>query len=464
MHGVASISQLSKGVDLFNKADWKRALGGDLGFLAIARDPFTNGFAGRPIIPKAVWGFEPRTSVVRKIVGNLEGNVTGLSSRRDKARGQLEMFAALAPFLLWNSTQKPGLDGLCASMSRYESVSEYNSHTESELRALSLFLEFIKGRYALRWVDIETYTYAILFDKKHDEAEGGERSLRADTCTALMDIVGLIHDYEKYRLPIWYATPSINVTDARKDGKLLRNMFSDPMSFDPSEDVAKDTWLWPWQRCIKAAKGPRLDVSSRSVPTTSLVLDIRNSTTAMGLTVNADKFAEFIDKVVSKARHTILKYGGFFDKETGDGVVGHFWTMPNPVLSEAEGNAAEMMAVRAAQRIVLEIQDLCIEHQHSMQHGLDGLGGAVGIHSGSAVWVADEKQIRAIGDSVISAKRLCDVAGPGEIVISSQTYRCVCRPGQSIDGLLFQKCPAHFKEYPDRVGTYAYVAKVVGQI
>ena len=55
----------------------------------------------------------------------------------------------------------------------------------------------------------------------------------------LKQIGGLIYDYNAFRLPYWRSTPPIVVTGELTDTRLLRNVFADPLSFDPehSDDV-----------------------------------------------------------------------------------------------------------------------------------------------------------------------------------------------------------------------------------
>ncbi len=91
---------------------------------------------------------------------------------------------------------------------------------------------------------------------------------------------------------------------------------------------------------------------------------------------------------------------------------------------------------------------------------MDKFGAGIGIHSGTAVWLADEIFIRAIGTSIVGAARLCANADAGEIVISNSTFHSAMRDGHAIDGLIFNKKPVSLKEYGDRIGTYAYAARV----
>jgi class 3 adenylate cyclase len=182
----------------------------------------------------------------------------------------------------------------------------------------------------------------------------------------------------------------------------------------------------------------------------------------MELTDPPDKFSEFIGEIVSAARSTILRHGGYFDKETGDGVIGHFCSHGNvPTSSTDDSTAMEIIAVRAGQEIVQFVHDLSAEYQRWLRHGMDRLGAAIGIHTGTAVWLVDEMQVRAIGSSVVGAARLCNCADTGEIVVSNKTYHSVEEFQGTVAGLTFRRKQVSLQEYSERLGTYAYSARVI---
>jgi class 3 adenylate cyclase len=121
----------------------------------------------------------------------------------------------------------------------------------------------------------------------------------------------------------------------------------------------------------------------------------------------------------------------------------------------------EIVAVRAGQEIVQFVQDLSAGYQRWLRHGMDRLGAAIGIHTGTAVWLVDEMQIRAIGSSVVGAARLCNCADAGEIVVSNKTYHAVEEFQGAVAGLNFRKKQVSLQEYGERLGTYAYSARAV---
>jgi class 3 adenylate cyclase len=289
-----------------------------------------------------------------------------------------------------------------------------------------------------------------------------DSALRPEANSQLHQIAGLVHDYHAFRLPFWRSTPMILVSSQVSQTEIahLRDIFADPLSFDPTQSERMDRFYWPWQRCLSSSD--RNEIRYRPIATTSLTLDVRASTSAMELTDPPDKFSEFIDAVVSGARSRILKHGGYFDKETGDGIIGHFCSHGNvPTSANNDLTAMEIVAVRAGQEIAQFVQDLSAEYQRWLRHGMNNLGAAIGIHTGTAVWLADEMQIRAIGSSVVGAARLCNCAEAGEIVVSNKTYHAVEEFHGTIAGLTFKKKQVSLQEYGERLGTYAYSARAI---
>jgi class 3 adenylate cyclase len=172
--------------------------------------------------------------------------------------------------------------------------------------------------------------------------------------------------------------------------------------------VPSQFFAWPWQK----GREKRDDVMQPlEIATISLQMDIRNSSSAMLLTREAPKFSEFIDKVVENARDVITSNGGYFDKETGDGVVGHF----EGPQSWHENAEALKQALSAARGISVLTTRLCEQYQENLNIRLQGLGCAVGLFAGKAVWLYSWRGVRAIGGSIVNAKRICDNAGPGEV-------------------------------------------------
>ncbi|MEI9886316.1 MAG: hypothetical protein WDN08_07395 [Rhizomicrobium sp.] len=196
----------------------------------------------------------------------------------------------------------------------------------------------------------------------------------------------------------------LNIDQSPDD--LIRQYFG-PICYDPSYEHSA-MFAWPWQKCLERHDGV---VRPIEIPTISLIMDLRNSSSAMLLTPDAPKFSVFVDKVVEGAREIITENGGYFDKDTGDGVVGHFEA---PVNWEEDATALNH-ALRAARGISHVTTRLCGEYQEHLSLRLQGLGCAVGLFAGKAVWLYSWRGVRAIGGSIVNAARICANAKPGEV-------------------------------------------------
>ena len=203
------------------------------------------------------------------------------------------------------------------------------------------------------------------------------------------------------------------------------------------------------------------------IQTTSVVVDLRSSTAAMSLALDPADFAEFLDLVVNLSREQIIRHGGFFDKETGDGAIGHFAELGGGVafLQAGEKNPISTVAqaVHASKAITHDVGRACAEFQAKMAHGLHGLSPAVGIHTSNAVWLISSGQIRAIGASVVGASRLCSVANPREIMISNAVYNILS--AQQVPDLLnrFMRREINIKEFNSSAQPFGYGWQLLGE-
>ncbi|WP_271612544.1 hypothetical protein [Bradyrhizobium sp. CCBAU 21362] len=188
--------------------------------------------------------------------------------------------------------------------------------------------------------------------------------------------------------------------------KLLFEQFFSPNCFDLVSECDVP-FAWPWQKSLELKNGLTIP---KQIPTLSLVMDIRNSSSAMLLTRDQPRFAGFIDRAVEGAREAITENGGYFDKETGDGVVGHFVNAEN-----FEDASALRDALVAAKSISMLTTRLCGEYQENLRLNLDALGCAIGLFADRAVWLYSWRGVRAIGGSVVNASRICANAKPREV-------------------------------------------------
>ncbi|TQF37931.1 hypothetical protein UNPF46_17615 [Bradyrhizobium sp. UNPF46] len=188
--------------------------------------------------------------------------------------------------------------------------------------------------------------------------------------------------------------------------EILFEQFFSPNCFDLISE-REVPFVWPWQKSLELKNGIAIP---KQIATISLVMDIRNSSSAMLLTRDQPQFAGFIDRAVEGAREAITENGGYFDKETGDGVVGHFVNGEN-----VEDVSALRDALVAAKSISIMTTRLCSDYQQYLRLNLDGLGCAIGLFADRAVWLYSWRGVRAIGGSVVNASRICANAKPKEV-------------------------------------------------
>ena len=230
------------------------------------------------------------------------------------------------------------------------------------------------------------------------------------------------YDYFMLKSPFWRSLPaSYLYQKARNSAADLARIMLEPKSFDPRPPShPAGAFNWPWQRCMHYD----LDLKKmryRSIVTTSLNFDIRKSTMILEQLKESDRglFPSFIKGIVDIAKDSIFKWGGFFDKDTGDGIVAHFCAFDMP---ESGDQDQSLRAFNAGLDILKRIAGPCEKMQPKLKMRVGGLGGAIGLHTSNAVWICENGQITALGDSVILASRLSNEADNYTIFTSNSEY------------------------------------------
>jgi class 3 adenylate cyclase len=160
----------------------------------------------------------------------------------------------------------------------------------------------------------------------------------------------------------------------------------------------------------------KLGGESRTV--TVLFADIRGFT-EFARTHSAKRAVEVLNRLFSELTRVIFKYKGTFDKYIGDEVMAFYGA---PVSYEDD-------VIRALQT-ALEMQQVFGQAKEKWgSEELASLALGVGLNTGEAVVgnIGSEKVMdyTVIGDTVNVAKRLQEIAGPGQIFISQSTYQQV---------------------------------------
>jgi class 3 adenylate cyclase len=464
---LQAVHDLPKRIDLFSKYDWDKHVSGAGGLqmldTALCRDPLYWWDPGIGL--HAVWGFDRSGGQVRVLLGDPIGTFAAEPCPYHDRRRRLQLFSMLAPTLATMSRDRPPLDKLLAfATSRLRAIAT-DTRLSDDLRVLD------DGEFVLEWADGKDMVVAALIDRSSawTRTNNGERPVDGFQ-KRFFAAVGHLYDYYHYRQQLLQYVPSRLFQCTESNIEHLLKVFSDPLAFDPRQNVPGDAFLWPWQRSIgfRVSEFGAGEAFYQPIPTTSLVLDIRASTTAMALSTEAAAFAQFIDDIVEKSRRIIVEHDGFFDKETGDGIVGHFChatseSMPAGSDTHQPGSVTHK-AIRAAAEIMKSVQARCAAYEACLIHGIGSFGPAIGIHTAPSVWLADGAQIRAIGNSVVGAARLCASATVNEIVISNYVCQRYKRDPAPTFANLFSKKSIRIKEFNEELGMFGYGLKIADAI
>ena len=160
-----------------------------------------------------------------------------------------------------------------------------------------------------------------------------------------------------------------------------------------------------------------IDMSPQEREITALFADVRGFT-AFSQNLDPQELMRIINQYLSVASDAINLYEGIVDKYMGDAVTGLWNTQLNPQADHA------VRAIQAAQSIMYDLFAL-----HEVLADDQQLFFGVGIHSGQAVLgnvgSEERKEFAALGEAMDACKFLQESAGPGEIIISEETYQMV---------------------------------------
>jgi class 3 adenylate cyclase len=166
---------------------------------------------------------------------------------------------------------------------------------------------------------------------------------------------------------------------------------------------------------ILEAPDKYLKLGGESRVVTVLFADIRGFTEFAG-THNAKRVVEVLNRLFSELTRVIFQYKGTFDKYIGDAVMAFYGA---PVSYEDD-------VIRALQT-ALEMQQVFGQMKEEWEsEELTSLALGIGLNTGEAVVgnIGSEKVMdyTVIGDAANVAKRLQEIAAPGQILISKSTY------------------------------------------
>jgi len=161
-----------------------------------------------------------------------------------------------------------------------------------------------------------------------------------------------------------------------------------------------------------------LKLGGESRIVTVLFADIRGFT-EFAETHSAKRVVEVLNRLFSELTRVIFKHKGTFDKYIGDAVMAFYGA---PVSYEDDVIRA-LQTPQEKQHVFGQMKEKWESEE------LTSLALGVGLHTGEVVVgnIGSEKVMdyTVIGDTANVAKRLQEIAGPGQVLISQSTYRQV---------------------------------------
>jgi PAS domain S-box-containing protein len=166
-------------------------------------------------------------------------------------------------------------------------------------------------------------------------------------------------------------------------------------------------------------------IESEEREISAMFADVRGFTT-FSESLEPEELMRVINKYLSIASDSIGLFEGIVDKYMGDAVTGLFNTQLNPQHDHAN------RAIQAAMQLVLDLHAM-----HEVLPEDERLFYGIGVHSGPAVLGntggKGRREFSALGEAPDICKFLQEQAGPGEVIISEQTYHFIsdyweCQP------------------------------------
>ncbi len=315
-----SISDLPSRRDLFSLDDWNNTISlknmERLARLDEAKDPL--GWTDS-LHPHSLWMFNKEDLGLEFLFGRSLDKHQSIADPFEDNRKTLLPLVRLSSALSKLLDRSREFNDVYSTIS-WSDVSKYFSDD------VKIFKNFYLIRYDPRNINM---TIIGMFLDNESKIPGGQT--KADLGHQIDFLAGgylsNILDYHIYRQPVWQNIPRSIFQKYRKNSHEAVKVYSDPFVYDPRDQNDQSIFLWPWQKCISLRKHNDQSLASynhRQIETVSLVLDIRRSTTALSLTRKPAHFAAFIEELTHISKQVLIQNGGYFDKDTGDGISGHF--------------------------------------------------------------------------------------------------------------------------------------------
>ena len=174
-----------------------------------------------------------------------------------------------------------------------------------------------------------------------------------------------------------------------------------------------------WERRFR--KEELLDVLSdgEAIQMFVMAADIRESTMLMKEAIAFEKFAFTMDKFVSSVRQGITKFGGWFDKFTGDGFLA-YWVVQSGSKEDFDRDfvqAAGNMTHTARELVDLFHNRVLEDFRANSRNLSGGVGLCMGLDAGPGYLVQIAGELTIVGPPVVGAVRMVTAATtPREIL------------------------------------------------
>ncbi len=205
------------------------------------------------------------------------------------------------------------------------------------------------------------------------------------------------------------------------------------------ESMSRNTGLpWEYQGPDTSGILPSGGRPGARVPTFTLSLDLRKSTSLMDQVEQPGAFAIWLETLSELCREIVHDNGGIFDKFTGDGVIAHFAVAYDPnekippsnydfAVSWPKVQTQAAAALTCGCELVRAVQELLKLLQPLLRFDIGTAGPSVGIAFDDASWSLDrDGRPIVVGKGVVNACRIT-AAPAGSIEVANNVVRFIKR-------------------------------------
>jgi class 3 adenylate cyclase len=163
----------------------------------------------------------------------------------------------------------------------------------------------------------------------------------------------------------------------------------------------------------------RLVEAASDSPTVVVVGDIRKSQDLMTYAVDPEGFSTRMVRFITTTRKLIAEHHGFFDRFTGDGFLVYF----NEAICRRAGAGHVDCCLSFLNRELEFARDLFHEWSRTIRKlSSSQVGLAIGADYGTVKFLDVNHHLVAVGEAIVWATRLSDIAGANEIAINNLLF------------------------------------------